>query len=835
MKQIPVIICCLFFAACNNEKPPRERISFNQDWQFFLAAETIDASASSYDDTGWRTLNLPHDWSIEAGFDPNNPAGTGGGALPGGHGWYRKHFKLPETDQGKTIYIDFDGVYRNSSVWINGHLLGFRPNGYVSFRYNLTPYLRYGEEENLLAVHADNAQQPNSRWYSGSGIYRNVWLVKTHPLHVDLWGTFVTTPEVTDEKATVVIASSIRNNSEDAVITVVNRTVDALGKTVSEKRKEITVPARGVQLLTETLSIPHPKRWTLSEPYRYTMVTEIISNRQTVDTYETPFGIRTFRWDPAAGFYLNNEPVKIRGVCMHHDLGCLGTAVNTRALVRQMEILKEMGVNSIRTSHNPPAPELLEICDRMGLLVQNESFDMWRRRKSRYDYAQYFDEWYMKDLTDQILRDRNHPSVFMWSIGNEVLEQWTHAHADTLNLQQANLILNAGHHVDPSLMSDTTMSVQSLITHTLAAVVRKLDQTRAITAGCNEVSPGNHLFRSGALDVYGFNYHQQDFASFPEVFPGKTLLVSESTSGLMSRGIYEMPSGHSYIRPDRWDIPFDLPEHHCSAYDNCHVPWGSTHEASWLEVKKYPHVSGMYVWTGFDYLGEPTPYGWPSRSSFFGIVDLAGIPKDVYYMYQSEWTEKPVLHIFPHWNWKEGQETDIWAYYNQADEVELYLNGTSMGKKSKSDSVLHVCWRLKYTPGTLQAVSRKDGKEVLTRTIRTAGEPAGMELTPDRRTLLADGKDVSFVTVQIKDKDGNPVPDAANLIRFSITAGEGLIAGTDNGNQNDPNSLKKPERHAFSGKAMVVVQNKGKKGNIRLKASSDGLPDAYTDITVVKK
>ncbi|MDH6303427.1 beta-galactosidase [Parabacteroides sp. PF5-5] len=831
VKPLCIVVFCLLLLACTNEKSEREKISFNKDWQFFLTDDTIDASNPALDDSGWRTLNLPHDWSIEADFNPKYPARTGGGALPGGNGWYRKHFKLPESDKGKMVYIDFDGVYRNSTVWLNGHLLGNRPNGYISFRYDLTPHLKYGKEENILVVHADNSEQPNSRWYSGSGIYRNVWLVKTHPIHVDLWGTYVTTPVITDAKASVSIETTIRNNQEEATIEIVNKIVDASGKIVAEARKEAKVAAKATQTVSELLEVSNPQRWTLEDPYLYTVVTEIISNKQTVDSYQTPLGIRTLRWDPATGFYLNEKATKILGVCMHHDLGCLGAAINYRALTRQVEILKEMGVNSIRTSHNPPTPELLEICDRMGILVQDESFDMWRRRKSRFDYARSFDEWHEKDLTDQILRDRNHPSVFMWSIGNEVLEQWTHANADTLSLQQANLILNAGHHIDPALLQDTAMSVQSLITHTLASIARKADPTRVITAGCNEVSPGNHLFRSEALDVYGFNYHHQDFAPFPKVFPGKVLIVSESTSGLMSRGIYEMPSDQMYIRPDRWDRPFDLPEHICSSYDNCHVPWGSTHEETWREVKKYSHISGMYVWTGFDYLGEPTPYGWPSRSSFFGIIDLAGIPKDVYYMYQSEWTDKPVLHIFPHWNWEEGQEVDVWAYYNQADEVELFLNGESMGKRSKTDTTFHVSWRLKYSPGTLKAISRKNGQVVMSKEIHTAGEAAQIVLSPDRTVIQADGTDLSFVTVEVKDKNGNLVPNAANLIRFSVE-GKGFIAGTDNGNQNDPVSLKKPERHAFSGKAMVVVQNTGEKGEIRLKASSEGLPDSYTVVQV---
>ena len=467
----------------------------------------------------------------------------------------------------------------------------------------------------------------------------------------------------------------------------------------------------------------------------------------------------------------------------------------------------------------------------MGLLVQDESFDMWRKRKSPYDYAQYFDEWHERDLTDQIKRDRNHASVFMWSIGNEVLEQWSHADADTLSLQEANLILNAGHKIDPALLEDSTMSVQSLITIALADIVRKLDTTRPVTAGNNGVDPANHLFRSGALDVYGFNYHEKDYAPFPQVYPGKNLIVSESTSALMTRGYYQMPSDEMYIWPESWDKPFDRPEHLCSSYDNCHVPWGSTHEVTWHEVKRLPYASGMFIWTGFDYLGEPTPYWWPSRSSFFGVVDLAGFPKNVYYMYRSEWTDQPTLHLFPHWNWKEGEEVDVWAYYNQADEVELFLNGKSLGTKSKNDSTYHVSWRVPFTPGTLKAVSRKAGKEVLAQEIHTAGEAAELALLPDRRVIQADGTDLSFITVEVRDKAGNLVPRADNLIRFSVE-GDGFIAGTDNGDQNDPNSLKKPERNAFYGKALVVVQNTGKKGVIRVKATAAGLPDAVTEIEV---
>ena len=836
----------LLLTACSpTGEQVRERSSWNDDWKFALSDSVQDYSSPDSDDSTWRILSLPHDWSIEGDFSLDNPSTPGGGALPGGIGWYRKTFTLPETDRDKVFYVDFDGVYRNSEVWINGHSLGFRPNGYVSFRYDLTPYLRYGSQPNVIVVKADNSEQPNSRWYSGSGIYRNVWLVKVNPVHVDNWGTFVHDMKISPEEATFALEVKMRNYTEKEVEAEVSTSVyEALSdwikhpqsigtSTFSRSPKASSADrlkqSQPIASITQNFSIPKPKLWSPDSPSLYTAVTEVKVAGKVVDRYETVFGLRSFRWDSATGFYLNDKPLKIKGVCLHHDLGCLGAAVNTRAIERQLQIMKEMGVNAIRTSHNAPAPELLDLCDRMGLLVQDESFDMWERRKSPYDYARYFAEWHERDLTDEILRDRNHASVFMWSIGNEVLEQWSHADATELDLQAANLILNAGHAIDPALLKDTTLSRQSLITRHLAAIVKRLDTSRVVTAGCNEVNPANHLFRSDALDVLGFNYHEQYFEPFLRNFPGKKLIVSESTSALMTRGYYEMPSDHMYIRPESWDKPFEAPEHVCSSYDNCHVPWGSTHEKTWHLVKTLPHVSGLFVWTGFDYLGEPTPYWWPSRSSFFGIVDLAGFPKDIYYMYKSEWTDEPVLHIFPHWNWKEGEPVDIWAYYNNADEVELFLNGESLGVRQKTDSTYHVSWRVPFTPGTLRAVSRLGGKEVLEKEIHTAGEPACLVLTPDRGVIQADGSDLSFVTVDVCDIDGNRVPDATPLIRFSVE-GPGEIAGTDNGDPNDPNSLRKPKRQAYYGKALVVIRNKGGQGDIHLKAVAEGLPEAMVTI-----
>ena len=412
-------LVCLFLTACATREKGRERISFNQEWRFALTEKQANASAPDTDDSNWRVLNLPHDWSIEADFSLDNPATPGGGALPGGMGWYRKHFKLPESDKGKVIYIDFDGVYRNSRVWLNGHLLGFRPNGYVSFRYDLTPYLNYGKEENVLVVQADNSDQPNSRWYSGSGIYRNVWLVKTGQVHVDNWGTNITTPVMNADKSTVEIETTLKNEASDVTVEVSTLIQDKEGKTLYRISSPVEIAAGGKKTVTHTIEMFYPELWSVRNPYLYTAITEVRVGNKLTDRYRTTFGIRKFDWDEHTGFSLNGEPTKILGVCLHHDLGCLGSAVNPRALERQLQMMKDMGANAVRTSHNPPAPELLDICDRIGLLVQDEAFDMWRKRKSPYDYARYFDEWHEKDLTDQVLRDRNHPSLLIWTPTNE--------------------------------------------------------------------------------------------------------------------------------------------------------------------------------------------------------------------------------------------------------------------------------------------------------------------------------------------------------------------------------------------------------------------------------
>lgn len=833
-----VLLTCLIVVSCSSESLPtsREVIDLNDNWQFILSDNTADFSSLSVDTETWRTLDLPHDWSIESDFSSNNPATPGGGALPGGTGWYRKNFHVDKSLNGKQIFIDFDGIYRCSSVWINGRFLGFRPNGYISFQYNLTPYIEFGGN-NVIAVKVDNSEQPNSRWYSGSGIYRNVRLQITNPVHIEQWGIFVKTPQVSKFEALLEIDLKIQRcelfdregdeGVQKCIVDVSHVLYDREGKKVSEYEYTPDVE----DILTCEMRVQKPHLWSPDDPYLYTLVSQLIKEGDIIDEQRTAVGFRYFEFDPDKGFILNGKHVKINGVCNHHDLGCLGAAINYRALERQLEILKDMGCNGIRCAHNPPAPELLDLCDKMGFIVMNEAFDMWMRRKSTYDYARYFQEWHEQDLTDLILRDRNHPSVFMWSIGNEVLEQWSDAKTDALSLQKANVLLNQKKEIDPQEFKSGAVHFNQLLTQRLAEIVKSLDTTRPITAGCNETGSYNHLFRSGAIDIIGYNYHLGDYAGVKEQYPGKPFIGAETVSGLMSRGFYMMPSDTMYIWPERWDKAFSRDINHCSSYDNCHVPWGNSHEESWKYIKKADFVSGQYIWTGFDYLGEPTPFWWPSRSSYFGIIDLAGFPKDIYYMYQSEWTNKDVLHVFPHWNWNSGDLTDIWAYFNNADEVELFLNNRSLGIKKKEGDDLHVSWRVPFEAGSLKAVSRKNGKEVLVKEIKTAGSPASLRLTADRNTIKSGTKDLSYVTVEMLDDTGYPIPVADQLVRFSVK-GSGTIVGTDNGDPTDPNSLKKPERKLFNGKCLVVLQSGKEKGEIKLIAETEGFPKTEIKIRV---
>ena len=785
----------------------RDRQSFDKDWLFILA-DSAGMQKSEYADGHWRSLNLPHDWAIEGDFAPSNPSGASGGALPGGIGWYRKHFSVNPKEKYDRFTITFDGVYMNSSVYINGHKLGTRPYGYSTFEYDLTPYINR-KGDNVIAVKVDNSDQPNSRWYSGCGIYRHVWLTKTmKKAYIPQWGQYVSTTPQGDVKVKVDFLAQ----GSKMKLSIRNTIYDAAGKVV----------AKSLGNKVQQLKVKNPQLWDIAKGYLYTVKSELVVNGKVVDTATTTTGFREVKFDAQKGFFLNGRNIKINGVCEHHDFGCLGAVVNEDAMHRKLTILRDMGVNAIRCSHNPPAPELLNMCDSMGILVMDESFDMWRRKKSNGDYARFFDEWHKRDLSDLIKRDRNHPSIIMWSIGNEVLEQWSDAAADTLSLEQANLILNAGHDAS-SLAHDDELSVNSLLTQHLAEIVKACDpwNTRPITAGCNEPDPKNHLFKSGALDVIGFNYHHQWVKDVPQNFPDKPFIFSESVSALQTRGYYKMPSDSIFTAPKEWWLPYTDPSFMCSAYDNMHASWSSTHEETWDVVKHNDFVGGQFIWTGFDYIGEPTPYAYPARSSYFGVIDLAGLPKDSYYMYQSEWTDKEVLHLFPHWNWIPGQTIDMWCYYNHADEVELFVNGKSQGIRRKKvygaanegaawqhSTEYHVMWRAAFEPGEVKVVARKDGKQVGEQTIRTAGAPHHIVLKKTYQGTLSFGasEPTTFVEVQVVDKDGNLCPNADNQIFFSSDA---KILGTDNGCQTSLERFTDPHRKAFFGKCVVVLKGKG--------------------------
>ena len=808
----------------------RESQLFDKGWLFTLA-DSAGMEQVNYVDINWRHLDLPHDWAIEGDFSPANPSGASGGALPGGIGWYRKHFSVNSKEKNKRYVIAFDGVYMNATVYVNGHKLGTRPYGYSSFEYDITPYInKVGD--NVVAVRVNNSDQPNSRWYSGCGIYRHVWLKKSAESYITQWGQYVSTTPQGEVK--IKVDAHVAGGKK---MTVRHTILDAAGKVV----------AKGVGGETQTLKVTHPHLWNIGDGYLYTVKSELLVGGKVMDIETTKTGFRDIKFDAQKGFFLNGKNMKINGVCEHHDFGCLGAVVNEDAMHRKLTILRDMGVNAIRSSHNPPAPELLNMCDSMGLLVMDESFDMWRRKKSQNDYARFFDEWHQRDLADLVKRDRNHPSVFMWSIGNEVLEQWSNAAADTLSLEQANLILNAGHDAS-TLAHGNELSVNSLLTQHLAEIVRQYDpwgSTRPITAGCNEPDPNNHLFKSGALDVIGFNYHHQWVKDVPQNFPGKPFIFSESVSALQTRGYYMMPSDSVYKAPVEWWLPYTDPSFMCSAYDNMHASWSSTHEETWDVVKHNDFVGGQFIWTGFDYIGEPTPYAYPARSSYFGIIDLAGLPKDSYYMYQSEWTQKPVLHLFPHWNWLPGQTIDMWCYYNQADEVELFINGKSQGIRKKTvygaqnegdayrkSTEYHVMWRVAFQPGEVKVVARKDGKEIASQTIKTAGAPHHLVLKETYQGTLAHGtsEPTTFVEVNVVDKDGNLCPNATNQVFFSVekspsAASAPIILGTDNGCQTSLERFTDPHRKAFFGKCVVVIKGKG-----TLKAQAVDLTSASLDL-----
>jgi len=758
--------------------------NFNEGWKF-NKGDVSGGQNSNYNDSSWANVTLPHDWSIFNTFNQNSASGSGGGYLDGGTGWYRKTFNIPADYNGKKVYINFDGAYMNSQVWINGNLLGTRPYGYVSFEYDLTPYLVYGGS-NAIAVKINN-NQPNSRWYSGSGLYRNVWLTVLNQTHVDYCGVSITTTNVSNSSSIVNIKAKIMNKSNEAKpVTLKTTILDANENTITTDTSSATnINASSNSTINQNLTVSNPQLWSTNSPYLYIAQTELIIDGKVVDKYKSTFGIRYFNFDANNGFSLNGVNMKINGVCLHHDLGALGAAVNYRAIERELEIMKDMGCNAIRTSHNPADPQLLEICDRLGLLVMEEAFDCWETGINSNDYHLYFNSWAQADIKSMVTRDRNHPSIIMWSLGNEI----------------------------PNATVTTVKNLKNW--------VKEIDTTRPVTCGSNEYYNGLSTEILSTLDLVGYNYVPGIYDSRHKEHPEWKIFGSETSSAVRSRGIYKTPTNQNILSSS---------DMQCSSYDNSVVSWGNSAESSYTAINNRKFMAGEFIWTGFDYIGEPTPYGWPAKSSYFGIVDTCGFPKDIYYFYQSKWTTKPMVHILPHWNWSNGTNVEVWAYSN-CDTVELFLNGVSQGVKNVGSS-LHLSWNIPWKEGTLQAKATKGGVVVYDQVI-TSGSAAKVQLKPDRKSITADGKDLVYIEVNITDANGVIVPTASNKVDFSVS-GPGTIVGVDNGNAISTELYKSNSRKAYNGKCLVIVQASKSTGTIKVTANSNGLSEGITTIDTIE-
>jgi beta-galactosidase len=789
-------------------------------------AENVAYAQSGFNDSEWRLLNLPHDWGVEGPFQQAYPGETG--KLPWwGVAWYRKHLDVSAADAGRKIFLEVDGAMSYASVWVNGQCAGGWPYGYASWQVELTPFLKFGVD-NVIAIRLDNPQQ-SSRWYPGGGIYRNVWLVKTSPVRVAHWGTAVTTPEVSEKSATVKIKVAVDNSSATAATVTLKNEIFELAADGQRGKSIAAISVDGLKIAANQsessesqIVFASPKLWSLAKPQRYVVVTTLEQNGKPVDVYETPFGIRTAEFTVDKGFFLNGQHVKLNGVCDHHDLGALGAAINVRALERQLEILREFGVNAIRTSHNPPAPELLDLCDRMGFVVMDEAFDCWATGKNKNDYQVLYPDWHEQDLRALVRRDRNHPCVILWSSGNEVPDQDKPA--------------------GPALAEQHR------------GIIHAEDPTRPCTAAVSSYKAGFKDFAKH-FDVFGWNYKPDHYAQFRATNADIPLFGSETASTVSSRGEYFFPVAPVFHAKNDKSA---LADFQVSSYD-CFVPgWATLPDTEWRGEENNPFVAGEFVWTGFDYLGEPTPYNAdasnllnfsdpaekakmqkeldalgkihvPSRSSYFGIVDLAGFKKDRFYLYQSHWRpDFPMAHILPHWNWPErvGQVTPVFVY-TSGDAAELFLNGKSLGLKKKGENEYRLRWDdVVYQPGELKVVAYKGGKKWAKDSVKTTGAPAKLLLSADRSKIAADGKDLSFITVTVADKDGLLVPRSNNHIKFAV-AGPGEIVATDNGDATSFESFQAPERNAYNGLALVIVRAKpGASGEIKLTATAEDLKSA---------
>ena len=788
----------------------------------------IDApfAQPAFDDGAWRPVTLPHDWAIEGPFLATGPYGGMGRLKSWGPAWYRRKLDIPAADRGKKIFLDVDGAMSYASVWVNGHLAGGWPYGYNSFRIDLTPWLRPGGA-NQLAIRLDNPPE-SARWYPGAGLYRNVWLTKTAPVHVGQWGVTVTTPEVSAESARVAWQVAVDNEGSTPASTTVTTELYALdghGRIVGRPvATTVSAPATIAAGTTGSVSgattVSKPRLWgppPTQAPHRYALVATVRQDGRVVDRTETPFGIRTVHFDPNQGVLVNGEHIPLRGVNNHHDLGALGAAFNVRAAERQLEIMRAMGANAVRLSHNPPDPQLLDLADRMGFLVMDEVFDSWERKKTPLDFHLIFPDWHEQDLRAMIRRDRNHPSIIIWSIGNEVGEQYTD---------------KAG----------------AAVARELHRIAREEDPTRPTTTAMNYAKSDMPL--PAEVDVIGLNYQGEGIRQDPEFegtdrirtppqyplfhakFPDKMILSTESASAFSSRGVYLFPvhpANSSIVRDGRGG---DATLQQVSGYELYAVDFGASADKVFAALDRNPYVAGEFVWTGFDYLGEPTPY-YGARSSYSGIVDLAGFPKDRYYLYQSRWRpDLPMVHVLPHWTWPDrvGQVTPVHVF-TSGDEAELFVNGKSQGRQKKAPYAYRLRWdAVKYEPGEITVVAYKDGKAWAKETVQTAGAPAALQAQADRTALASDGRDLAFVTVRIVDKDGLPAPRAHDRVRFTVEGPADLVA-TDNGDATSFDSFQAQDKAAFNGLVLGIVRTRaGAGGTITVRADGSGLKGAVVTL-----
>ena len=782
----------------------RQETLLKDSWQFCKGDK---ATAGT-----WQNVSIPHDWAIFGPFDRNNDlqkvaveqngekvatwkTGRTGGLPFIGKGSYKTTFMVTDTTD-RSLTLIFDGAMSNAHVLVNGKEVGYWPYGYNSFYVDINSAVRPGE--NTLEVDLENFKQA-SRWYPGAGLYRNVHLINTHRVHVPVWGTFITTPEVSSKFASIKLDIEIKGakkleqwpNGEKIIVTTVIKSPN--GKEVARKENEYI--ARG-QIFSQNFIVNNPELWSPDSPALYVATTTLSLNGKVVDSYDTHFGIRSIKYVPEKGFFLNGKYTKFKGVCNHHDLGPLGAAVNRSALRHQIELLKEMGANAIRTSHNMPAPELVELCDELGIMLMIEPFDDWSfRPKSPNGYGRFFNEWAERDMENMVKHYRNSPAVVMWSIGNEVTGQWSHVGMDELVMLQD--------------------------------VIHRLDPTRPATCGCDQIKSVLDNGFAAALDIPGFNYKPQFYDECHQRLPQGLILGSETASTVSSRGVYHFPvvwgEHHTVTHPD----------HQSNSYDNEACSWSNTPDYDFARDDDNEWVIGQFVWTGFDYLGEPSPYdtdAWPNHSSVFGIIDLASLPKDRYYLYRSVWNKKsPTLHILPHWNWKgrEGEITPVFVYTSYP-KAELFINGKSCGMREKNDSTLMNRYRLmwneiKYEPGEVKVVAYdSNGYAAMEKTIKTTGKPHHLVASVNHNTLKADGEDLAYITVQVADKDGNIVPTDNRLVKFKVT-GAGKFRATANGDPTCLYSFQGEEMPLFSGALTAIVQAANESGTIEFTATAKGV------------